>query len=62
MVYFHAQTANFGICIMEGHGVEIFGIFHVLCFLCWTIRYFVVIFGTFFPVWVSCTKKNLATL
>jgi hypothetical protein len=27
-----------------------------------TIRYILCSFGTFFPVWVSCTKKNLATL
>jgi hypothetical protein len=36
-----------------------FGIF------CGDVGYFVTIlysFGTFFPVWVSCTNKNLATL
>jgi hypothetical protein len=27
-----------------------------------TICYVLYSFGTFFPVWVSCTKKNLATL
>jgi hypothetical protein len=27
-----------------------------------TIRYILCSFGTFFPVLVSCTKKNLATL
>jgi hypothetical protein len=27
-----------------------------------TIRYILCSFGTFFSVWVSCTKKNLATL
>jgi hypothetical protein len=69
MVYF--QTKNPALWkILEGLVMEGDGMFHghwvyftanwyIVCMAIWYILW---PFGKFFPVWVCCTKKNLATL
>jgi hypothetical protein len=56
-------------CILVCLGIEKFGVLHAhllfllpFCYIFMASWYFYCQFGTFFPILVCCTKKNLATL
>jgi hypothetical protein len=51
-----------GLRLENGYIFGLFGLFYGYLGFFMTIRYILCSFGTFFPVLVSCTKKNLATL
>jgi glyoxylate utilization-related uncharacterized protein len=65
MVYFETKNTNFGMYILEGLGLEIFGVFHghfvFLLPYSGQLGAFCGHLGTF-PIFVRCTDKDLATL